>query len=165
MHLTMFARRIQRMLALTPLLLVGCTNSESDFIGARVLEDCNGTWAVCNTVVGCILGPEAYVHGEFPQASGFIVILGEPSTVVLSVYLSNATAAGTQTTFNFWEAGCRANIPVQVTGQDFLQESQTQGLFSTQADLVDIGDHLIQYQSDARADYDIKVDVISKRSQ
>jgi hypothetical protein len=164
-YLTMFGQRFQRLVILVPLAVGACTSSESDFIGPRVLQTCDGTWAVCNTVVGCILGPEDYVSGSLPQSSGFIVTLGEPSTVTLSFFLSNSTAAGTQTTITFWEGGCRANIPFVIAGQEFLQEAQTQGQFQQQANLVDIGDHLIQYQSDARTDYLVKVDTVAQRSQ
>jgi hypothetical protein len=150
------------------LLLLGlsaCGGGLSDFIGPRVLDPCNGTWAVCNTVVGCVLGPESYAQGSLPQSSGFLVTIGEPSTIELSFFLSNPTAAGTQTTLTFNEAGCRAQITDQIPGQDFLTESQAQGEFVRDADLVDIGDHLIQFDSDARAQYAVKVDIIPKRTQ
>jgi len=128
-----------------------------------VLDPCSGTWPVCNTVVGCILGQESYTQGSLPSTSGFIVQIGEPSTLRLSFLLDNATAAGVQTVLTFNEAGCRARVQLDISGETFLQESQTQGLVYREADLVDVGDHLIQYQSDARANFLLKMDIISKR--
>jgi hypothetical protein len=144
--------------------LGGCGSSLSDFIGPRVLDPCNGTWPACNTIVGCYLGPESYAQGALPLSSAFLVKVPEPSTVVLSFLLTNPTAAGSQTVLTFNEGGCRAQVQYQIPGEEFLAESQAQSQFVRQADLADLGDHLIQFDSDARAQYAVKVDIVSKRS-
>jgi len=130
-----------------------------------VLDPCNESWPVCTTQVGCILGPESYAEGTFPRTFGFIVQLQEPSTVNLSLFVDNPTAAGMLTAETFNETGCTSHVEVDTTGQVFVTESQTQGIFTRSADLADIGDHLIQVTSDARAAYLVKVDIISKRDQ
>ena len=163
--LTSFSGCFYSVAALAALGLFACTSDRSAFIGSRVLDSCNQNWQVCETTVGCILGPESYAAGSLPQSFGFIVQLGEPSTVRLHVFLDNATAAGTNTGLIFNAVGCGSSIPFNLTGDDFLKESQTQGEVVREALLTDIGDHLIQVESDARADYLVKVDVISQRGQ
>jgi hypothetical protein len=163
---TAFRRGFQRFAAIAVAALAfGCGNAKGDFVGARVLDPCSGTWPVCSTIVGCILGPESYAEGRLPRSTGFIVSLGEPSTVRLAFYLDNVGAAGTQTNLHFWEGGCRSQTPVQIEGKTFLTESQSQGQVLRDVDLQDIGDHLIQFDSDASANYVVKVDLISKRTQ
>ena len=165
-HSTSLGRRIQVSFGgLALLLTASCSDPRGEFIGPRVLDQCSGGWPVCSTLVGCILGPESYIQGALPQAFGFIAHLDEPSTVRVHILLDNATAAGTLTTLTWNEPGCTSHIQTQVTGQVLLEESQRQGEFIRDGLLQGLGDHLIQVDSDARASYLLKVDILSARTQ
>jgi hypothetical protein len=146
-------------------LAAACSDPKGDFIGPRVLDNCGETWPVCNTQAGCVLGPESYIEGTLPHTIKFEVTLGEPSTVRVHLYLADATAAGTLTTLTWNEPGCVAHVDVQVTGEDLLKESQTQGEFFRDELLQVVGDHLITVDSDARASYDLKIDILTARGQ
>ena len=65
---------------------------------------------VCSQVAGWILGTESYAEGRFPGRGRFIVQLPEASTVKVSFYLEEVSAAGEETVVLFHEDGCRSGI-------------------------------------------------------
>lgn len=145
------------------LLLVGacgCTNSFDDFVGARVLDSCNGSWPVCNTIATCYIGPESYIQGRFPGSGKVIVLLAQPSSVNVSFLFADISSVGNTTTIIWNEAGCRANSRVDVPGTTVASEANTIGVFERSMPLLDAGEHLISFQSDLEATYTMKVDVV-----
>ncbi|MFL5321551.1 MAG: hypothetical protein ACJ790_17950 [Myxococcaceae bacterium] len=147
------------------LLLQGCGNHKDDFISGRVQDKCDGTWPICDSFAGCLLGPQSYVEGRFPNHGKFVVQVPEPSTVRVHVFLEEIGAAGEQTSFTFYEDRCRSKTRLDTTGKEFVAEAQRSGEFVQEAELVGVGDHLIEFASDAQARYDIKVEVLPKRLQ
>lgn len=91
--------------------------------------------------------------------------LAEPSTVYASLFIESIQASGTETAINFYEGGCRQRVRLSATGKEFVSEVEQQGDFSRQADLVDVGDHLIELESDAACRYSLKIDVVPTRLQ
>src|SRR5262245_44989268 len=77
--------------------LIGCDSQKDAFVGPRVEDHCDESWPVCDLVAGCVLGPESYREGNFPGDGRFIVRIGEPSTVKVSLYLEDVRAAGDET--------------------------------------------------------------------
>ena len=55
-----------------------------------------------------------------------------------------------------------SNIRLRV-GREFLGENDQKGSITRSADLSGIGDHLISWESDARATYAAKIDVLPLR--
>ena len=141
----------------------GCSGAREEFLGARVDDHCNTEWPVCDRIVGCLLGDRSYFEGRFPGNGRFAVQVFEPSTVTVSFFLENVTAAGEETVINFHEDRCRSRIREALTGKALLAESEKTGIVKRSADLSGIGDHLIEYESDARAAYLVKVDVVPTR--
>lgn len=145
------------------MLTSACGDRRSDFLGARVEDQCDENWPVCDRIAGCILGAESYRTGQFPGTGRFAVRIEEPSTVRVSFFLENLGAAGEATVITWHEDACRARIREEISGRAFLEESQRFESVSREADLNGVGDHLIEYHSDAQAEYLVKVDVIPKR--
>ncbi|MBL9037515.1 MAG: hypothetical protein JNG84_03265 [Archangium sp.] len=145
------------------LVLTACGGVRDQFIAGRVQDECDGTWPICNTQVGCVIGDRSYVDGRFPGKNRVIIQLFEPSSVTVSFYLEQVSGAGEETAINFNEDGCRARVRTTVSGRTFVGESQQKGFVSRSADLSGVGDHLIEWESDARANYLAKVDVLPLR--
>lgn len=139
--------------------LGGCGNRRDDFIAGRVEDTCDGTWPVCDSFAGCLIGDQSYIQGRFPNKGRFIVRIDEPSTVKLHVFLEELGAAGEQTSFTLFEDRCRARTRVETTGKSFVAEAERAGSFTSEATLSGTGDHLVEFESDSQARYLIKVDV------
>ncbi len=143
--------------------MTGCGSIRDQFLGTRVQDHCDGEWPVCRTTVGCIVGDRSYVEGRFPGANKLSVQLFEPSTVTLSFFLTEIAGTGEETRINFYETECSSRVRRVLSGRSLIGEAETKGWTSREADLSDIGDHLIEFESDARAKYLVKVDVVPLR--
>jgi hypothetical protein len=143
--------------------LSACGGLEQQFIGSRILDQCNGQWNVCDTTVGCFLGDANYVSGRFPGTNKVAVTLFEPSQVTATFYPTNTGGAGSSTSVNFYETACTSRIRLTTTGVAFMGEAQQTGFVVKSADLSGVGDHLIEVDSDARTEYLLKLDVLPLR--
>jgi hypothetical protein len=150
-------------LAVAGLSLFSCGDVRSEFVGTRIADTCDGTWNVCSTRVGCLVGDRSYVEGRFPGVNRVAIQVFEPSMVTASFFLSEIAGAGEETVVTFYEGSCTAPVRVEVTGTTFIGEAEKVGYVSRSADLMTVGDHLIQVESDARAKYLWKIDVLPLR--
>lgn len=146
-------------------LFSSCGNRRDAFIGGRVEDTCDGTWPVCDSFAGCMIGEQSYIQGRFPNKGRFVVRVAEPSVVKIHVFLEEVGAAGEQTSFTLFEDRCRSRTRVEATGKAFIAEMEQRGEFTREATLSGTGDHLIEFESDAQARYVIKVDVRPTRLQ
>jgi hypothetical protein len=144
-------------------LLSGCLDEKGQFIFGRVSDRCDTQWPICDTIAGCLLGDSSYIEGRFPTTGRVAVQLFEPSTVTVSYFLENVAGAGTETAINFFEDRCRSRVRVAITGRTFVGEAEKASFVSRSVDLSGIGDHLIEYESDARLSYLMKVEVLPLR--
>ena len=144
--------------------LVGCASPHDDFVAGRVEDGCDQAWPVCATVAGCYIGPESFVEGTFPGTQKVVVPLQQPSTVKVRVLLDAIASSGNETRVDFFEGGCQARVEQVATGIEFADEGERIGEFDRQADLADLGDHLVEITSDAQASYTFEVEVIPKQN-
>ena len=154
--------RDQRRAALGLALLVwlcGCSSGRDDFIGARVLDPCNGSWPVCNQTASCYIGNQSYIEGRFPGQGKIIVRLDQPSEIKVSFYFDNITAVGSLTSIVWYETGCTASIRSDVEGQTVATESNHAGVFARSANLLEKDEHLVSFKSDLEATYLMKVEI------
>lgn len=146
--------------------ITGCGGSKEAFIGSRSRDACNQTWPVCDRVVGCIMGGQTYLTGRFPTRGSFMVRLAEPSAVKVGIFVDGVAGTGTDDAYiHWWEDGCTRRVRESATAVAFVAEVDKSGVFERTADLVGTGDHLIEFFSDAQAQYYVKVDVVAKRDQ
>jgi hypothetical protein len=151
-------------LAAAALLLCACGGNLDEFLGARSRDACDQTWPVCDRVVGCIVGGQTYLTGRFPGSAQFMVRLDEPSKVTVGIFIEGLAGTGTQDAYiHWWEDGCTKRIRSAVSATDFVSEVDKVGYFSRDADLVGIGDHLIELSVDAQSTYYVKADVVALR--
>ncbi len=113
--------------------------------------------------MGCIVGDRSYVEGRFPGQNKLAVQLFEPSTVTLSFFLSEVAGTGEEMRISFYETECRSRIRRTLSGRALIGEAENRGWAFREADLSDVGDHLIEFEADARAKYLVKVDVVPLR--
>jgi hypothetical protein len=113
--------------------------------------------------LGCLLGDTSYVTGRFPGHNRVAIRIFEPSEVKVSLFLTEATAAGKETVINFWEDRCRARSREVIDGRALLGETERLGFLERKAELAGTGDHMIEVDSDAHANYFLKVDVLPLR--
>ncbi len=138
-------------------------DERAQFIFGRVADKCDTEWPICDTIAGCLLGDSSYIEGKFPTTGRIAVQISEPSTVTVSFLLDNVAGAGSETSINFFEDRCRARTRVSIEGRTFVGESEQRGTVSRSVDLSGLGDHLIEYTSDARLQFLMKVDVLPLR--
>jgi hypothetical protein len=138
-------------------------DEKSQFIFGRVADRCDTEWPICDTIAGCLLGDSSYIEGKFPTTGKVGVQIFEPSTVTVSFFLENVAGAGVETDLDFFEDRCRSRTRVAVEGRTFVGEQETAGLVQRSVDLSGIGDHLIEYTSDARLSFLMKIDVTPLR--
>ncbi len=140
--------------------LCGCSGGRSDFIGARVKDECNGSWPVCDQTASCFIGDQSYIEGRFPGQGKIIVRLEEPSEVKVSFYFENVSSVGNLTSIVWNETGCTANIRADVQGKSAVDEFNRTGVFTRSANLLESDEHLVSFQSDLEATYLMKVEII-----
>jgi hypothetical protein len=146
--------------------LCGCSGTKDEFLGYRSRDSCDQTWPVCDHVVGCIVGGQTYLTGRFPGEGEFMVRLAEPSTVTVGIFIEGLAGTGIQDAYvHWWEDGCTRRIRESAPAASFVSETDKTGYFSRSADLVGVGDHLIEFSADAQAAFYVKVDVVALRDQ
>ena len=159
------ARSLAHLLCLVAVnaLLAGCGGKREDFLSTRVPDTCTQQWPICDKIAGCLLGDQSYIEGRFPGNRLIGVQVFEPSTVTVSFQLEDVGASGDETAINFFEDRCRSRTRITIVGRTFLGENDKIGFVSRSADLSGIGDHLIEFSSDAHAHYLMTVRVLPIR--
>lgn len=146
-------------IAAAALALAGCIDAEAVFTSGRLREPCNGSWPVCTTTAGCVVGNAYFLDGRFPGTRRMIIKTESRATVAIVVTLRSEGATGEETRFLWNETGCGTAFTVTVDGRDFFKEFDALGEFRRSKDLARPGDHLIEVSSDATADYLLKLEV------
>ena len=82
---------------------------------------------------------------------------------VIKSWVSQGAKA--ETAIDFFEDGCRSRIRQTISGQAFVGEQEQLGYVVRSADLTGVGDHLINFESDAQAEYLFTIEVVPDRLQ
>jgi len=142
------------------LLLAGCPDPAAQFINGHLLEPCNGAWPVCTEIAGCSIDQEYYLQGQFPGTRRFMIRTTGQAQIAVDIFLLTEGAIGLATRIDWWEAGCGSKSSAVTAGQDFFKESEVEGQFRRVESVYQPGDHLIEVDSDATAEYYLKVEII-----
>jgi hypothetical protein len=146
-------------LSLSGALSACALGAEENFSAGLKLDRCDGTFPICQTSAGCVLGNTNYVEGSFPGSRQFIVPAPAGSLIAVRIFFRSQVATGVDTEILWNEPGCFDTYQYLSEGIDIFREAGKDGIFEqTQLVLLD-GDHLVEVFSDATADYFISVDV------
>ncbi len=142
------------------LLLSACgPGSFANFTSGRTVERCEGTFPVCETTAGCVLGAGRYLEGRFPGQRQVIVPAPADSLIHLELFFTDQTAAGVDTEVRWHEPGCFETYRWSSEGRDiFLLAGQNQVL-SVFERVFEPGDHLVEVFSDSVSEYLLRVRV------
>jgi hypothetical protein len=108
--------------------------------------------APCNTVAHCVLDSDQYLTGQFPGSQVFVVRTDTAQQVTFSFTFDNRISAGTGLRLTSTEPDCSGESSYQSNG-DLFELSGASGVLSFPITMMDPGDHLIQFTSDAYCSY------------
>ncbi|MCB9655435.1 MAG: hypothetical protein H6729_15045 [Deltaproteobacteria bacterium] len=158
--------RVQRFLiSLAPWALVFSSacglGAKDNFTRGLTHERCDGTFPVCQTTAGCVMGTGRYLDGQFPGSRRFIVSAPEESVIRIDIFLDDQRATGTDTEILWNEPGCFDTYQYRSEGRDIFLEAGKDQIFSQSHQIFLDGEHLIEVLSDAVASYAIRVSIDS----
>ncbi len=124
---------------------------------------CDGVWPVCaGQFAGCALDTDHYLSGKFPGSRKFIVETspGDWEIEVL-FFLGDRLSPGTETEVSWFEPGCAEEYRYQLSKDkiagDLFEQAGRDQVFSVRRGVVDPGDHLIEFYSDATCRYKLRI--------
>ncbi len=142
------------------LLLAGCGLGAEDNFTLGLDEDrCDGTFPICQTTAGCVMGSNKYLKGRFPGSRQFIVPAPEEAVITVRIFFATQVATGVDTEILWHEPGCFDTYQYLSEGSDIFLAAGNDQVFEQSKQVFLDGDHLIEVFSDAIAEYAITVDV------
>lgn len=142
------------------LLASGCGLSAADnFTRGLTRDRCDGTFPICSTTAGCVLGENRYLEGSFPGVREVIVPAPAESIVSVRLFFVEQVAHGLDTRILLNEPGCIDTYEWASEGRDIFLEAGSDRVLEIEQEVVLEGDHLLEVSSDAVADYVLQVDV------
>ncbi len=146
---------------LPALVLSGCGLSAADnFTRGLTRDRCEGTYPICATTAGCVLGNNRYLEGSFPGTREVIVPAPAESIVTVRVFFVTQVAHGLDTRILLSEPGCIDTYEWASEGRDIFLDAGSDRTLEVTQEVFEDGDHLLEVSSDAIGDYVIQVEVI-----
>jgi hypothetical protein len=125
------------------------------------LDPCNETIpAPCGDVAHCVLDSSSYLQGTFPGMQTFVVRISSPAMVTFSFQFTNRISAGSMLTLTSTEPDCSQTSTYMNPG-DIFKLAGADGVLSFPITMTEVGDHLIQFSSDAYCSYQLSYDLPS----
>lgn len=147
--------------AIIPLVFAsGCGLSAADnFTRGLTRDRCDGTYPICSTTAGCVMGENRYLEGSFPGSRELIVPAPAESIVTVRLFFVTQGAHGLDTRILISEPGCIDTYEWASEGQDIFIEAGSDRVLEVSREVYLDGDHLVEVASDSVADYAITVEV------
>jgi hypothetical protein len=141
-------------------LVAGCVpTSEELFTDTRNYVDCTGQVPVCTAQAGCVLDSTNYTRMNTSQGSTLraVVRTTVASVIEVQLYFRTEGSPGTDTEITWYEVGCRDKFNQSSGGVDIFAEAGEGRVWTRSQQVYTPGDHLIEFFSDAQAEYLLKV--------
>ena len=150
-----------RRLVLAPLLLsAGCGLSAAENFSRGLTRDrCDGTYPICASTAGCVMGENRYLEGAFPGSREVIVPAPAESLITVRLFFVTQGAHGLDTRILIHEPGCIDTYEWASEGRDIFLEAGSDRVLEVRREVFLEGDHLVEVASDAVADYAFTVEV------
>ncbi len=138
------------LLAALPAFLLAC-----DFASGKSPNACNENIpAACGGMGHCVLDGDQYLQGSFPGSQTFIVRTDHPQTVTFSFTFENRETPGTGLQLTSTEPDCSQQSSYTSQG-DLFEQAGASGVISFPIQMIEAGDHLVHFQSDAYCNYEM----------
>lgn len=151
------------MKALWPLvfaLSAGCgLSAQENFTRGLSKDRCDGTYPICATTAGCVMGSNRYLEGSFPGSRELIVPAPADSIIAVHLFFTEQVAHGLDTRILISEPGCIDTYEWASEGRDVFLEAGSDRTLSVEQEVFLDGDHLVEVASDANAAYIVLIDV------
>lgn len=147
---------------LLPLLFVAAScgfGPEGNFTLGLTEDRCDGTFPICQTTAGCVMGSGKYLQGRFPGSRQFIVSAPEEAIITVQIFFATQVAKGVDTEILWHEPGCFDTYQYLSEGADIFQAAGNDQVFTQSRQVFLEGDHLVEVFSDSIAEYAIRVEV------
>jgi len=126
-----------------------------DFTSGHDPNPCNQNIpAACGDMGHCVLQSDQYLQGSFPGSQTFIVRTTQPETVTFQFTFTNRETPGTGLTLTSTEPDCSQQSSYTSMG-DLFELAGSSGVISFPIQMIEAGDHLVQFQSDAYCNYEM----------
>jgi hypothetical protein len=141
---------MRRLVGVLPAVLLGC-----GFAAEKSPNACTENIpAACGETAHCVLDSDQYLQGIFPGTQSFIVRTSAPRAVTFSFTFLNRETPGMGLTLTSTEPDCSEQSSYTSQG-DLFELSGQSGVLSFPIQMVEAGDHLVQFQSDAYCNYEM----------
>jgi hypothetical protein len=110
--------------------------------------------AACGGMAHCVLDSDQYLQGSFPGSQSFIVRTQNPQTVTFSFTFDNRETPGTGLQLTSTEPDCSEQSSYTSMG-DLFELAGSSGVISFPIQMIEAGDHLVHFQSDAYCNYEM----------
>jgi hypothetical protein len=142
--------------------LFACGVSEGDFVAGSDYTPCeDNVPAACSKVpvVGCTMGENKYIEGDFPGYRNFLVTTPADTTIVVKLFFKTRTHPGEDTEIIWYEPGCFDSYNYESEGDDIFAIAGGDRVFAQEQEVKREGDHVIEIFSDARTHYFARVEL------
>jgi len=127
-----------------------------DFTSGANLNVCQDSIpAPCGAIAHCVMGESDFVQGSFPGSQTLIVRTSVPKIITFQFVFTNREAAGTSLTLTSTEPDCSEQFSYTSQG-DLFELAGPDGVLSFPIQMTTAGDHLVQFQSDAYCNYEMR---------
>lgn len=135
-------------------------SAQDNFTRGLSKDRCDGTYPICASTAGCVMGEKRYLEGSFPGGREVIVPAPADSIIVARLFFTSQVAHGQDTRILISEPGCIDTYEWASEGRDIFLEAGSNRTIEVRQEVFLDGDHLLEVASDAVADYIVQVDVI-----
>jgi hypothetical protein len=138
------------LLAALPAFLLAC-----DFTSSHDPNTCTEDIpAACGGMGHCVLQSNQYLSGSFPGAQTFIIRTDQPRSVTFQFTFTNRETPGTGLSLTSTEPDCSEQSSYTSMG-DLFELAGASGVISFPIQMIEAGDHLVQFHSDAYCNYEM----------
>lgn len=142
-------------------LALSCQTGAEAFVDDRLLSICDEAYQICNLPAGCVLDRNHYIEGAFPGSRRFVVVTESRDVkIVVRIFFETQVAPGTQLLVRAYEPNCSVDTTkaeVILENVDIFKKAGDDRMLDFELAVADVGEHLIEVNSDAGAEYLIVV--------
>jgi hypothetical protein len=136
---------------------LSCQTGAEAFVDDRLMSICDEAYQICDLPAGCVLDRNHYIEGAFPGSRRFVVVTESRDVkIVVRIFFESQVATGTQLIVRAYEPNCSvdtAKAQVIMENVDIFKKAGDDRMLDFELAVADEGEHLIEINSDASAEY------------